>query len=83
MCITFTVLMVLEREILVSYSLLVLVRQCCLELLLDLWLTSSEDFFLFKFKSVLSEENYVRQIIYVCVCVLDSGVERGHVLHTA
>lgn len=40
MCITFTALMVLEKEILVSYSLLVLVRQCCLELLLDLWLTN-------------------------------------------
>lgn len=81
MYITFTALMVLENEILVSYSSLVLVHQCCLEPLLDLWLTNSENFFLLKFKSVLLEENYVRLLI--SLCALDSGVERGHVLHTA
>lgn len=59
MCITFTALMVLGKEILVSFSLLVLVHQCCLEPLLDLWLTNSENAFSLLFKSVLLVENYV------------------------
>ena len=77
MCIIFTALMVLVNEILVSFSLLVSAPLCCLEPLLALLLTNSENPLSFFFSSSMC----CQRRTYICVCFGFSGRKRACVTY--